>query len=458
MPDVTPCLHPGEVRRWISFDQHKFSIVAGVLPPDGGKPEVCRIETTERAIRRFIDKQGGPEGLSVCYEAGPGGFALWRLLTRIGVACDVVAPSLIPVRAGDRVKTDRRDAKKLVSLYRAGLLRFVHPPTAELEGLRDLLRARDDLRGVRLAARNRVLKQLLRHGRIFREGKTAWTKLHRRWLATQRLDDPLAQEALEQLLIHVDGIERQLDTLDARLAEIAGSERWSGQVQILTRFRGIATITALGLIAEIGDFARFSHPRELAAWLGIVPSEYSSGDQQHRGHITLSGNKHARRLLIEAGVALPPRSPAPEERPAAGRARLARPSPALSPPPTPHRPRETLHGRERRGRPRAHRVPVGRDDQPAAADHRQRRIVPVHRRPAPGGRRLTPEVLSPWWGRAARCDPPGGSSLRSMRFRLATLVRGSSRPDTVLRSRPAHLRVTVVVALAPAARPHQPPP
>ena len=300
MPDVTPCLHPGEVRRWISFDQHKFSIVASALPPDGGKPDVTRIETTERAIRRFIEKQGDPAGLSVCYEAGPGGFALWRLLTKMGVACDVVAPSLIPVRAGDRVKTDRRDAKKLVSLYRAGMLRFVHPPTAELEGLRDLLRARDDLRGARLAARNRVMKQLLRHGRIFREGKTAWTLLHRRWIARQQLDDPLAQEALEQLLIHVDGIERQLDALDARLEEIAGSERWVGQVQILTRFRGIATLTALGLIAEIGDFARFSHPRELAAWLGITPSEYSSGDQQHRGHITLAGNKHARRLLIEA--------------------------------------------------------------------------------------------------------------------------------------------------------------
>jgi hypothetical protein len=108
MPDVTPCLHPGVVRRWVSFDQYKFSIVAAVLPPDGGKPEVCRIETTEKAIRRFIDKQGGPAGLSVCYEAGPGGFALWRLLTKIGVAYDVVAPSLIPVRAGDRVKTDRR--------------------------------------------------------------------------------------------------------------------------------------------------------------------------------------------------------------------------------------------------------------------------------------------------------------------------------------------------------------
>lgn len=226
------------------------------------------------------------------------------------------------------MKTDRRDAKKLVSLYRAGMLRFVHPPTRELEGLRDLLRARDDLRCARTAARNRVLKQLLRHGRIFREGKTAWTKLHRRWLAAQRLEDPLAQEALEQLLIHLDGIDRQLDTLDARLAEIAGSERWGAQVQILTRFRGIATITALGLIAEIGDFARFSHPRELAAWLGIVPSEYSSGDQQHRGHITLAGNKHARRLLIEAAwhyrhaPRLPASGPPPDERALQAQVRL----------------------------------------------------------------------------------------------------------------------------------------
>jgi transposase len=320
MPDVTPCLHPGQVRRWVAIDHHKFSIVAGVLPPDGGKPEVVRIETTEKAIGRFIDKLGGPEGLSVCYEAGPGGFALWRLLTGMGVACDVVAPSLIPVRAGDRVKTDRRDAKKLVSLYRAGLLRFVHPPTAELEGLRDLLRARDDLRCARVAARNRVLKQLLRHGRIFREGTTTWTKLHRAWIARQRLDDPLAHEALEQLLVHLDGIERQLETFDARLSDIAASERWSGQVQILTRFRGIATLTALGLIAEIGDFTRFAHPRELAAWLGITPSEYSSGDQQHRGHITLSGNRHARRLLIEAAwhyrhaPRRPKTGPPPDER------------------------------------------------------------------------------------------------------------------------------------------------
>jgi transposase len=298
--DVTASIAPTDVRLWVSLDVHKFSIVAATLPPDGGKPVVCRIETTERAIRRFIDRLGGPEGLAVCYEAGPGGFALWRLLTGMGVACDVVAPSLVPVRAGDRVKTDRRDAKKLVGLQRAGLLRFVHPPTPELEGLRDLLRCRDDLRCARTAARHRVLKALLRHGRIFRDGKTAWTQKHRRWINAQRLDDPLARLALEQMLIHLDGIERQLDVLDAELVQIAASERWRAQAEILTRFRGISTLTALGLIAEIGDFARFSHPRELASWLGITPSEYSSGDQQHRGHITKAGNRHARRLLVEA--------------------------------------------------------------------------------------------------------------------------------------------------------------
>lgn len=133
MPDVTPSLHPGQVRLWVAIDQHKFSIVASVLPPDGGKPEVSRIETTERAIRRFIDRLGGPAGLSVCYEAGPGGFALWRLLTSMGVACDVVAPSLIPVRTGDRVKTDRRDAIWLVRLLAAGELRFAFVPSVEDE-------------------------------------------------------------------------------------------------------------------------------------------------------------------------------------------------------------------------------------------------------------------------------------------------------------------------------------
>ena len=146
-----------------------------------------------------------------------GGFALWRLLTSIGVACDVIAPSLVSVRAGDRVKTDRRDAKKLVTLFWAGLLRFVQPPTPETEGLRDLLRCRDDIRCARTAARHRVAKQLLRHGRIFRDGKKAWTLTHRAWVNRQQLDDPLAHEALSQMLTHLDSLDRQLAALDAHL-------------------------------------------------------------------------------------------------------------------------------------------------------------------------------------------------------------------------------------------------
>jgi transposase len=299
MPDVTSN-QPVDVRLWVALDVHKLSIVAATLPPEGGEPVVQQIETTRAAIRRFIDRLGGPEGLAVCYEAGPGGFDLLRTLTELQVPCDVIAPSLIPVRAGDRVKTDRRDAKKLVRLYRGGQLSFVAPPTPQTEGLRDLMRTRDDLRCARTAARHRVAKQLLRHGHIYRDGKSQWTKMHRAWVARQKLGDPLAQRALEEMLAHLDGLDRQIDALDRELERIAKRERWAPIVEILSRFKGISTRSALGLISEIGDFARFSHPRELCAWLGVVPSEYSSGAQRHRGHITKTGNCHARRLLIEA--------------------------------------------------------------------------------------------------------------------------------------------------------------
>lgn len=299
MPDVSS-LAPADVDQWIAFDVHKNSLVAGVLPGVGGSPEVTRLENTERAVRRFVDRLGGPEGLAVAYEAGPCGYDLFRLLARMGVACDVIAPSLVPVRAGDRVKTDRRDAKKLVRLYRAGELSFVEPPSPEQEGLRDLVRAREDLRRARTSARHRVAKQLLRHGHIYREGKKAWTKQHQAWLSRQRLADPLAERALAHMLCHLDAVDAQLHAIDHELEQVATSEPWCDPVRWLCSFRGIGLITALGLLAEIGAFARFSHPRELMSYLGLTPSEYSSGEQQHRGHITKCGNRHARRLLIEA--------------------------------------------------------------------------------------------------------------------------------------------------------------
>jgi transposase len=299
MPDVSSNA-PAQVRLWVALDVHKNSIVAATLPSEGGKPEVQRIENTERSIRRLIDRLGGPDGLAVAYEAGPCGYDLLRLLGRLGAACDVIAPSLVPVRAGDRVKTDRRDAKKLVRLYRAGELFFVCPPSPEHEGLRDLVRCRDDLRCARTAARHRIAKQLLRHGHVFREGKKSWTVKHVAWVRRQRLVHPHSQAALEHMLAHLDALDAQLAAIDHQLEQIATSEPWADPVRWLTCFRGIGLRTALGLLAEIGDFRRFGTPRELMSYLGLVPSEYSSGDQQHRGHLTLTGNRHARRLLVEA--------------------------------------------------------------------------------------------------------------------------------------------------------------
>ena len=195
MPDVSSTA-PARVHQWIAFDVHKNSLVAGMLPATGGAPRVTRVENSERVVRRFIDRLGDPGALAVAYEAGPCGYDLFRLLSGIGVACDVIAPSLVPVRAGDRVKTDRRDAKKLVRLYRAGELSFVAPPSPEQEGLRDLVRCpRRSAPGAHRRAPP-VAKQLLRHGHIFRDGKKAWTKQHQAWVRRQRLDDPLAHSAL----------------------------------------------------------------------------------------------------------------------------------------------------------------------------------------------------------------------------------------------------------------------
>ena len=291
---------PACVSTWLSFDAHKLSLVAGVLPAAGGEPELVQIENTERSVRRLVAKLGGPEGLVCCYEAGPTGYELYRLLTGMGVRCFIIAPSLTPVRPGERVKTDRRDARKLVKLFRSDELTFVSPPTPEQEGLRDLVRCREDLRRARQNARHRIAKQLLRHGRVYREGTKSWTVRHQRWVRAQRLDDPLAQRALDCMRAHLEALDAQIAALDHELEQIAKRAPWAQPVAWLCSFRGIATRTALGLLAEIGDFRRFRSARELMSFLGLTPSEYSSGPQRHRGRITKAGNQEARRLLVEA--------------------------------------------------------------------------------------------------------------------------------------------------------------
>jgi transposase len=293
---------PAVVRVRAALDVHKRTIVCASQPDDrrAGELRVQEIPNTERALRGLVRRLGGPEGLVVCYEAGPCGYAPFRLLSAIGVACDIVAPALIPIARGDRIKTDRRDAKRLLVLHRAGALKFVAPPTPAQEGLRDLVRCRDDLVCARRAARHRIAKQLLRYGRIFCEGKRSWTAKHRAWVARQHLDDPLAQAALEHMRAHLDGLDAQIAVVDRQLERIAASEPWCDPVRWLCSFRGIQARTALGLLAEIGDFRRFRTARELMSYLGLVPSEYSSGAERHRGHITNAGNAHARRLLVEA--------------------------------------------------------------------------------------------------------------------------------------------------------------
>jgi transposase len=300
MPDVTSHA-PTEVRMRCALDVHKRSIVAAFEPEDprDGGIELIEIPNTERALRRLVRRLGGPHGLAVCYEAGPCGYAPYRLLSEMGVACDVIAPSLTPRQPGGRIKTDRRDAKKLLVCHRAGALSFCRPPTPEQEGLRDLVRCRSDLVDARRGARHRVAKTLLRYGLIY-PGKSAWTKAHQEWVGRQRLSDPNAQRALEHQLLHLDALDAQLHALESEIGEIARGEPWSDPVRWLCAFRGIAELSALSLLAEIGDFHRFGSARELMAFLGLVPSEYSSGQERHRGSITKSGNEHARRLLVEA--------------------------------------------------------------------------------------------------------------------------------------------------------------
>ncbi len=300
MPDVISSA-PAAVRMRAALDVHKRTIVCAAQPDDPrAELRLEEIPNTERAVRGLVRRLGGPEGLVVCYEAGPCGYDLFRLLSAMGVACDIVAPALTPVAPGARVKTDRRDAKRLLVLHRAGALKFVAVPTPAQEGLRDLVRCRDDLVCARRAARHRVAKQLLRHGHVFREGKKSWTKTHQAWVRRQRLGDPLAQSALEHMLAHLDSLDAQIAALDHQLDEIAAREPWSDPVRWLCCFRGVTTITALGLLAELGDLRRFATARELMSFLGLTPSEYSSGEQRHRGHITKAGPRHARRLLIEA--------------------------------------------------------------------------------------------------------------------------------------------------------------
>jgi transposase len=284
---------------WVGLDVHKESIsVAVVDDARAGRP-VVTITNEPTQIRKLFSRLKKEGDVRACYEAGSCGYEVYRQLATMGIACDVVAPGLIPVRVGDRVKTDRRDAEKLARLFRAGELTSIRVPSETEEALRDLIRCREDAREDVLRQRHHVLKFLLRHGRVFRETKH-WTLAHWVWLRAQRFEEPLAQIVFTEYMATLEKTLARVTVLDQEIAKQAEKEPYTALVGRLRCLRGIDTLSAMVLIAEICDFARFEHPRELMAYLGLVPSERSSGGKQRRGSITKTGNSHARRIFVEA--------------------------------------------------------------------------------------------------------------------------------------------------------------
>lgn len=286
--------------RFVGLDVHKESIAIGVADGDGSAPEVvATIPNDTRILLKRLRRLGEDGCLRVCYEAGPTGFGLYRALAEAGIACDVIAPSLVPKQAGDRVKTDRRDAVKLARFHRSGDLSKVHVPEAATEAMRDLERSRDDAKRAERVARHQLTKFLLRHGRRY-AGKTAWTGMHLDWIRNQVFEHEAQNRVLADYVQTVEVGTARVTALTKDIVDLV--ETWSLRplVKALQALRGVQLISAVILAAEIGDFARFASAPALMAYLGLVPSEHSSGSTKSRGRITRTGNGHVRRILVES--------------------------------------------------------------------------------------------------------------------------------------------------------------
>jgi transposase len=281
----------------VGLDVHATKIVAAVLDGQTGELQTFALSGDTNAAAGFC--AGLPRPVRVAYEAGPTGYGLARELAKRGVECVVAAPSKIPRASGDRVKTDRRDAEHLVRLLLAGRLHAVRVPGAEEEALRDLVRARDAVRMDLMRCRHRLSKLLLRHGIRFDDG-AAWTERHRAWLATLTLAWPAAQATMLDARGAIDALAHRRDALEREIVAMLPSSPWTVQVARLRCLRGIDTLSAVGLCAEIGDFERFARAEQLMSYVGLVPSESTTGQQRRLGSITKTGSGHARRLLVEA--------------------------------------------------------------------------------------------------------------------------------------------------------------
>ncbi len=289
-----------EKLRFVGLDVHKESIAIAVAEGRGGEPaSLSTIPNDTRVLLKQLRKLGR---VKCCYEAGPTGFGLQRELTANGIECVVVAPSLVPQHASDRVKTDRRDAIKLARFLRSGDLTVVHVPEPATEAMRDLERARDAAKRAERVARHQMGKFLLRHGRRY-PGKTPWTRIHLNWIRMQHFEHEAQNRVLVDHLKAVEDTTARVASLTKSIEELVDEWSLAPLVRALQALRGIRLVSAVVIAAELGELKRFAKPTQLMGFVGLVPSEYSSGESKRRGRITKTGNGHVRRILVEAAWA-----------------------------------------------------------------------------------------------------------------------------------------------------------
>jgi transposase len=279
---------------WVGLDVHARSVVAGVIDQGSGEVRSLRVPAGNDGTVAWLKTL--PTPVRVVYEAGPTGYGLARTCAAAGINCVVAAPSRIRP-AADRVKTDRRDAERLARLLRLGEITPVRVPEPEEEAARDLVRAREDARGDLMRARHRLSKLLLRHGMVY--DATAWTRAHDAWLRRQRFQSGPLATVFDECYGRMLDAKTRRDTLDKAITELAGAPPYVDVVERLVCLRGVSTLTAFALTVELGDWNRF-RPESLGPFLGLTPSENSSGERRRQGAITKAGNSHARRLLVEA--------------------------------------------------------------------------------------------------------------------------------------------------------------
>lgn len=286
---------------YVGMDVDKEKIAMSVVVDHEGAPRMEQIvRNTPEAVERFFEKVSEiADRISCCYEASGCGFGLQRQLEKKGHLAVVVAPASLPRAANDRIKTDRRDARKLAMALRNGELQPIYVPSQAQEALRDYLRLYEDVKADLKKAKQRLLHFLHRHGMRYTEG-TNWTGKFWRWLQTVEFTQPMAIETLEEYKDEVKRLDEKRLHLKQRVEELAAQEPYAEPVKKLSAFKGIATLTALSLVVEVGDFRRFARAEQFMAFLGLVPSEHSSGAKRRVGSITKAGNSHLRKLLVEA--------------------------------------------------------------------------------------------------------------------------------------------------------------